>query len=292
MSLYPSLEDMKVDKMVRAQQQQEMQYASTASAPPPSYPGSYHSAPLAEDKAMSLYPSLDEYMGLSLSQVVIPPMVPYQPPVETGGVVAPLTSTNLGYYRGQVSHGLREVVFCKDSRGKVGLRLEAIHKGVFVILVEKDSPAALVGLRFGDQILSINDEYVAGMTLRQVHDIIKKLKGDRITMAVRDRPFERTVTMVKDSVGNSGFDFKDGKITTLVKDSSAVRNGLLCDHHLLEVNGQNVVGLKDSFVKDLIRTSSGSVTVTIMPSVVYDQLLKHTSGSIIKKLMDHSVPDL
>ena len=41
-----------------------------------------------------------------------------------------------------------------------------------------------------------------------------------------------------------GFVFKDNEITAIVKDSSAARNGVLTDHHLLEVDGQNVVGLK------------------------------------------------
>lgn len=78
-------------------------------------------------------------------------------------------------------------------------------------------------------------QYVAGYSLKQVHEVIRKAPGARISMAVRDRPFERTVTMLKDSNGYCGFDFKDGKINTLVKDSSAARNGLLIDHHLLEV---------------------------------------------------------
>ena len=50
--------------------------------------------------------------------------------------------------------------------------------------------------------------------------------------------------MQKDSTGHVGFVFKDNKITSLVKGSSAARNGLLIDHHMVEVNGQNVVGLK------------------------------------------------
>ena len=58
------------------------------------------------------------------------------------------------------------------------------------------------------------------------------------------RPFERTLTLQKDSVGNVGFVFKDNEITAIVKDSSAARNGVLTDHHLLEVDSQNVVGLK------------------------------------------------
>lgn len=37
------------------------------------------------------------------------------------------------------------------------------------------------------------------------------------------RPFERTITMQKDSTGHIGFVFKKGKIEKIVKDSSAAR---------------------------------------------------------------------
>ncbi len=50
--------------------------------------------------------------------------------------------------------------------------------------------------------------------------------------------------MQKDSNGHIGFVFKNGKITAIVKDSSAARNGILTDHQLAEVDGQNVIGLK------------------------------------------------
>lgn len=89
-------------------------------------------------------------MGLSLQTVQS--LTPAQ------GMVAPLTGNSAGVLRGQINHGVREVILCKDQRGKVGLRLEALNKGVFVVLVEKDTPASMVGLRFGDQVLSINDE--------------------------------------------------------------------------------------------------------------------------------------
>ena len=60
------------------------------------------------------------------------------------------------------------------------------------------------------------------------------------------RPFERTLTLQKDSAGFVGFVFKENQIVSIVKDSSAARNGLLIEHHLVEVDGQNVVGLKVS----------------------------------------------
>ena len=50
--------------------------------------------------------------------------------------------------------------------------------------------------------------------------------------------------MHKDSTGHVGFVFKNGKITSIVKDSSAARNGLLTEHNICEINGQNVIGLK------------------------------------------------
>lgn len=44
--------------------------------------------------------------------------------------------------------------------------------------------------------------------------------------------------MHKDHSGNIGFQFKEGKIIAIVKDSSAARNGVLTDHQILEINGK------------------------------------------------------
>ena len=60
-------------------------------------------------------------------------------------------------------------------------------QGIFVAFVERGSPAALAGLRFGDQILQINEETVAGWDNDKVSKFVKKAAPGRITMAVRDR---------------------------------------------------------------------------------------------------------
>ena len=52
--------------------------------------------------------------------------------------------------------GVREVVLCKDQKGKCGLSLYHVNKGVFVCFVGKGSPAAMAGIRFGDQILTVS----------------------------------------------------------------------------------------------------------------------------------------
>lgn len=88
------------------------------------------------------------------------------------------------------------------------------------------------------------------------------------------RPLERTINLYKDRAGHIGFQFKNGKINNIVKDSSAARNGVLTDHQLLEVNGQNVVGMKDKQIVEVIAKASDMVTITIIPVSIYDHMIK------------------
>lgn len=76
---------------------------------------------------------------------------------------------------------------CKDGSGKLGLRLQAVNNGIFVSIVQKDSSAAKAGLRFGDQILQVQGQNVAGMTAEAVHDLIKKAPDTGLNIVVRDR---------------------------------------------------------------------------------------------------------
>ena len=52
--------------------------------------------------------------------------------------------------------GVREVTLCKDQKGKCGISFFSQSKGVFVVFVSKGSPAAMAGIRFGDQILAVS----------------------------------------------------------------------------------------------------------------------------------------
>lgn len=141
-------------------------------------------------------------------------------------------------------------------------------------LVVENSPAAMSGLRFGDQILEINGASVAGCTMDKVHNMLRKSPVNGITVVVRDRPFERTLTLHKDSTGHIGFQFKNGKIVSIVKDSSAARNGVLTEHQLLEVEGRNVVGMKDKETTKLIEKGGEIITITVIPSFIYEHMIK------------------
>ena len=103
-------------------------------------------------------------------------------------MVAPVTGTqNASLMRAEVKQGVREVIACKNQDGKIGLRVRSLNKGVFVSFVLNGSPAALAGLRFGDQVLQINGETLAGYDHDKVMKILKQAKGNEIRFAVRDR---------------------------------------------------------------------------------------------------------
>uniref|UniRef100_V5HL91 Putative syntenin-1 n=1 Tax=Ixodes ricinus TaxID=34613 RepID=V5HL91_IXORI len=206
MSLYPTLEDMKVDHMIQAQTR-PMPSSAPPGAPAPSAPLPYALYPSSGagealgmgDKFQALYPTLDDYMGISLSRDLPPEMaaLAVRPPAhvaipQTGAgasrlstMVAPISGSSVGLRRAEVSHGIREVVLCKDQDKKVGLRLESINKGIFVVLVRR--PTALAAYcgpcGSGSQILTIDDEVVAGYSVDKVHNMIRKANPECIVMA-------------------------------------------------------------------------------------------------------------
>lgn len=65
--------------------------------------------------------------------------------------------------------------------------LPARPQGIFVQLVKANSPASLVGLRFGDQILQIDGKNCTGWSSDKAHRALKKASPEKIVMVVRDR---------------------------------------------------------------------------------------------------------
>ncbi|NXJ33223.1 SDCB2 protein, partial [Ciconia maguari] len=280
-TLYPSLEDMKGHQILQAQAAAGVRTpATTVVTEKPklvSDSGNMGSPP-------TLYPNLAElenYMGLALASEEIQKnllpegstaLTPAGPP--PGLMVAPLSGNNAGLRRAEIKPGVREIHLCKDERGKTGLQLKNVDQGIFVQLVKANSPAALVGLRFGDQILQIDGKNCTGWSSDKAQRALKKASPEKIVMVVRDRPFQRTVTVHKDSSGHVGIVVKKGKIVSLAKDSSAARNGLLTHHCICEVNGQNVIGMKDKQLTEVLAGAGNVVTLTIIPTVIYEHMVK------------------
>lgn len=100
----------------------------------------------------------------------------------------------LNYFYQQI---LLQLTLCKDKQGKIGIRVRSISNGVFVCFVSQESPAAIAGLRFGDQILEINGESVAGYSMDKVHNLLRNAPTNGIKTVIRDRYvqyFHRTLS--------------------------------------------------------------------------------------------------
>lgn len=219
-------------------------------------------------------------MGLELTPALIAElqMVPHQPVAAASSpyssLIAPISSLSPAVQNTLIKPGLRELILCKGADKRVGVRVKEVNRGIFVCLVVKGSPAAQAGLKFGDQIVQVNGKEVLGYSDDKFHSLLDKSPKNNISLIVRDRPFERTITLQKDSKGSVGFHFNDQKITHIVVNSSAARNGLLIDHHILEINGQNVVGMKNKEINKVIDSVGTTVTLTIIPSVIFDHIMK------------------
>ncbi|XP_062445543.1 syntenin-2 [Rhea pennata] len=170
--------------------------------------------------------------------------------------------------------GLREIHLRKDERGDTGLRLRNVDQGLFVRLVEAGSPAALAGLRFGDQVLQLDGRSCAGWSSGRARRALRKASAEKLVLVVRDSPFQCTVTVHKDSAGRLGFVLKKGQIVSLAQDGSAARNGLLTRHRVCEVNGQDVVGLQDKQLTEVLAAAGRAVTLAVIPAVIYKRVAK------------------
>ena len=61
-----------------------------------------------------------------------------------------------------------------------------------------------------------------------LYDLVQKLKVNVTLILLKESVIENhTETSSQDSTGHIGFQFKDGKITSIVVDSSAARSGPL-----------------------------------------------------------------
>ena len=119
----------------------------------------------------------------------------------------------------------RWVVLCKDGQGKVGLRVSTYNKGVFVVLVVPGSPAAMAGLRFGDQLLTLGRTELAGRSADCVHCLLRRCSVNNIVVGVRDRPLARSLLLHKDRAGRLGVKVKAGRVAAIAVNSSAARQG-------------------------------------------------------------------
>ncbi|KAF6774431.1 hypothetical protein AHF37_05900 [Paragonimus kellicotti] len=293
MPLYPTFEDLKVDEIINHQNQKLMGL-------PQNNPDTYSPVTgcMGLNQTHFHYNEFGQLVPGPASSPVIRAM-PSQPALSevAQGQPAVLASADSGAIQkssgdsAEIKYGIRRIVLCKDDKGKVGVQLVSVNNGIFISFVRNQSPAALGGLRFGDQVLAIGDRVLAGLSSSKAMGLIGKADKNNVVFLVRDRPLERTVVVNKNSSGCLGINVEHGMITAIVKDSSAARNGVLTNHQIVEVDGQNVLGLKDKQLVALLRQRGTSVRLTLLPHSVYRHLVRHLWKNQLRYEMDRSIPE-
>jgi syntenin-1 len=197
--------------------------------------------------------------------------------------------TQENYKKALVKEGVREIILYKNQQGKVGLSFQLIDMGLFISLVEKESSASLAGIRFGEQLLAINNEPVAGLQLSQIYKIFSDIPiGNQIKLIFRDRPYAKIYNLTKDNTGYFGFTFTRGNINNIIKDSSSAKNGLQIDHQIIEINGQNVIGFSDDELTKIFKNQPAVITITVMEKSFYKKMIV----GINLKDMSHIFPQI
>lgn len=172
-------------------------------------------------------------------------------------------------------HNLIFTVILRRSKcdNKFGFRQESINGSVFIWFILDESPAQAAGLKFGDQLLAINDSPVAGHSTQEIIQICQSLEQMKLTIR-SGRYHEHKFHLSRRNLrGSFGFHQSFGKIVSIERDSSAARKGLLIKYNILQVNDRTVIGLDDGEICELIDKCGNNMTLTIVPSQPFGQLL-------------------
>ena len=177
----------------------------------------------------------------------------------------------------------------EDKPRGFGFKITVMDNGVYVTHIESEGPAVRAGLKYGDQILRIGQDYCSGMLLSQVEKLINS-SGDELSLFVRDRPNEKMYTLLRDSSGHFGFRIRSAEIIEVISGTSASRNGVPTNHFVTEVNGQNVLGWDDDQIRERMDTfaGDGAVTITLLHERAYKDFIKDL-GAALFATMDHSM---
>lgn len=259
MSSYSSVEDMQMHQTLQA-------HLNAAPKQKQEQNESQPSAPLQHNH---IYPHLTEVPGTSVPSNVSNELCSRSdwpnPFYKQQMAAMPSSTADNGSQPTQVKNGIREVTIHKKGNDAAGLWVTSMNRGIFITFVKKNSAAYLAGLRCGDQILQLHGSNVFGHSEEKVYLILNYYQD--LAVVVRNRPFEQTITLHKNSNGYVGFIFMNGIIVSIDKNSSAERNGLLIGHKLLEINGKDVDGMKDKdIISRLQNDEEPIITVTILPS--------------------------
>uniref|UniRef100_A0A1Y9HAR0 PDZ domain-containing protein n=1 Tax=Anopheles farauti TaxID=69004 RepID=A0A1Y9HAR0_9DIPT len=179
------------------------------------------------------------------------------------------------------ANGIRELLIRKGEGGRVGLTVRRTEEGnILICSVARRSPAYLAGLRYGDEVLYVEDTNVQGEQLWRVRELVQQNLRNSLKLRTQDKPRERYVTISRDVEKGFGFRFVDGEITFVRPNTSAEQRGLERRLQIIEVNEEVVVGMKDKDIEAVICANGDTVTLCVVPVKVYQKMFSRLSSTM------------
>jgi C-terminal processing protease CtpA/Prc len=222
-------------------------------------------------KRTSLYPSLEEFMVQE--EITSIKAHKIQEESDSSGLEIIKKENKLILSNPEVYQESCKIKYRKNQG--IFFTFRDYKSGVFINNLNQ--PAIDLGLHFGDQIINMNGISLTGLKHQKVLEHYNLYDPSQlITLMIRDRPYAKIITLTKSSQNNRlGFVIKNGYITDLVNGTSAHLNGLLTDHKLVEVNGQQVFHLDDTqLINKIMETEFLSVHLTIYNREFYEKITK------------------
>ncbi|KJE91704.1 hypothetical protein CAOG_02800 [Capsaspora owczarzaki ATCC 30864] len=149
----------------------------------------------------------------------------------------------------------------------------------FVSCVNRGTPAALAGVRFGDEIISLEGidaklftpETFKSIFVNKVRE--SRLRGEDSCSVVVEtiaNSVGRDLFCAHDPVTGYGFYMHNGKVTKVKAGTNAELAGIRKSDHIIAVNGQCVVGLDDVTIHKLITAPTSPSADYLPPYSVKD----------------------
>ena len=181
-----------------------------------------------------------------------------------------------------------------------GLAIECIDCCFYVAFVLRDSPAAKANIRVGDEILRVDRYDLSRGALRSAEDVMNLLNDQDVKtrlLHIRKRSLIRMKTLTKrNHYEPLGLVLVNGEVVKIVADSAAHRACFPVDVCLIELNGENVVGLSDQALLDKISSfipshsdSPVDFRMAFMHRDYVNTLFSKFTTSFLEREMDRSV---
>ena len=183
----------------------------------------------------------------------------------------------------------REVRIRKKEDVDFGFELCRIGSKVYVIKVDKFdekfqvTPAYRSGLRFGDELLHIDEIEIKKLTIKEIHIMLKYV--DNVVLTVQD-PIEKQVFVEREyfDLGIIGIWCDSGsKIGRVCKSSPSFRSGITSEMTITKIQGKLQLGkcsnsvnrtLKKEWDKVKSHKNKHGVYISVMPTNIIRVLLQ------------------